>query len=228
MDRSATVADLMSWLEQRRSERNLGGMARYGIKTSRAFGVPISELRPLARVLGRDHARALALWETGWREARLLAAFTAEKHKLTRDEARAWAAGFDSWDVVDGVCDLFADADFWPELVGEFAADEREFVRRAGFVTLVWACVHRKKEPDGTFLAWLPLIERHSGDPRNFVKKAVNWALRQIGKRSAALHGPCLDLARKLAASPDKTARWIGSDAVRELDGEKVIQRLGL
>lgn len=228
MDRSATVADVLAWLEHRRSQRDIDGMARYGIVTSRAFGVSISQLRPLARAIGRDHARALALWETGWREARLLAAFTAEKRKLTRDEARAWAADFDSWDIVDGVCDLFADADFWPELVEEFAADEREFVRRAAFSTLVWACVHRKKEPDATFFAFLPLIERHSTDPRNFVKKAVNWALRQIGKRSPTLHGPCLDLALRLAASDNRTARWIGADAVRELDGEKVRKRLRL
>lgn len=228
MDRSATVADLLAWLEERRSQRNIEGMARFGIETSKAFGVSNAELRPLARRIGRDHTRALALWETGWREARLLAAFTGEKKKLTREEARAWAADFKSWEIVDGVCDLFADTEFWPELVAEFAADEREFVRRAAFATLVWACVHRKKEPDATFLAYLPLIERHATDPRNFVRKAVNWALRQIGKRSPALHGPCLDLARKLAASPDKTARWIGTDAVRELDGEKVRKRLGL
>jgi len=228
MDRNANVADILRWLEERRSQRNIDGMARYGIETSRGFGIPIAGLRPLARLVGRDHARALALWETGWREARLLAAFTAEKGKLTPAEARAWAADFNSWEIVDGVCDLFADAEFWQELIAVFAADEREFVRRAAFATLVWACVHRKKEPDATFLASLPLIERHATDPRNFVRKAVNWALRQIGKRSPALHGPSLDLARKLAASPDKTARWIGKDAVRELDGEKIRRRLGL
>lgn len=228
MDRTADVAEILDWLATRHSERNIAGMARYGIDASKAFGVSNAELRPLARRIGRDHRRALALWDTGWREARLLAAFTAEKNKLTPEQARAWAATFNSWEIVDGTTDLFADAQFWPDLVEEFAADEREFVRRAAFATLVWACVHRKKEPDATFLAFLPLIERHAGDPRNFVKKAVNWALRQIGKRSPGLHGPCLELAHELAKSDDPARRWVGAGALRELDGEKVRARLGL
>ncbi|MAW85227.1 MAG: DNA alkylation repair protein [Phyllobacteriaceae bacterium] len=226
MDRSATVESILHELASMESDRNKAGMARYGIRTDKAFGVPNSILRPMGRQIGRNHARALDLWETGWREARLLAAFTAEKRKLTRQQAESWAADFDSWEIVDGTADLFADTDFWPELVAGFAADEREFVRRAAFATLVWACVHRKKEPDGTFIDWLPLIERHATDPRNFVRKAVNWALRQIGKRSMACHGPALALAERLAASKDATARWIGRDAARELQSDKTLARL--
>lgn len=135
-------------------------------------------------------------------------------------------AEFDSWDIVDGVSDLFVDTDHWRELIDEFAEDEREFVRRTAFAMLCWATVHRKKEPDATFEAYLPLIEKHATDPRNFVKKVVNWALRTIGKRSLSLHRPALALSEKLAASTDKTARWIGKDAVRELRAKKTVERL--
>ena len=120
----------------------------------------------------------------------------------------------------------FATRDLPSSLIPVFAADEREFVRRAGFAMMAWAAVHLKKEPDATYLGWLPLIERHAGDGRNFVKKAVNWALRQIGKRSLSLHAPALELAERLAASSDKTARWIGKDAVKELTDAKTLERL--
>ncbi len=145
---------------------------------------------------------------------------------MTMDDARAWAANFDSWDIVDGVSDLFDDMDGWQALIAEFAEDEHEFVRRTAFAMLCWATIHRKKEPDATFAAYLPLIERHASDARNFVKKAVNWALRTIGKRSMALHAPALALSEELAASDDKTARWIGKDAVRELTDPKQLERL--
>lgn len=199
------------------------GMARFGINTDRAFGVGLSVLRPLARKIRQDHARAEALWQSGWREARLLAAFTDEPAAVTREQARRWAADFNSWEIVDGVVDLFVATPFWRELIDEFAADEREYVRRAAFSMIARAAVSLKKEPEETFLGLLPLIEAHAADPRNFVRKAVNWALRQIGKRSRTLHGPALSLAKTLAASDDRTARWIGKDAVRELEAEKTI-----
>jgi 3-methyladenine DNA glycosylase AlkD len=124
------------------------------------------------------------------------------------------------------VSDLFVDTDHWRELIEEFADDEREFVRRTAFAMIAWSVVHRKKEPDATFLHFLRLFEVHSADERNFVKKAVNWALRCIGKRSLALHMPAVALAEKLAASPDKTARWIGRGAVKELTDAKTVARL--
>lgn len=226
MDRNATVADILAWLDARRSAKNIAGMARYGIATTRAFGVSNAELRPLARAIGRNHERALALWESGWREARLLAAFTDEKKKVTADQARRWAADFDSWEIVDGVSDLFVDAGLADELAPEFAADDREFVRRAAFAMICWVAVHLKKRPDAEVISFLPLIEAHAKDPRNFVKKAVNWALRSIGKRNIACHRPALALAEKLAASNDRTARWIGKDAVRELTADKTLARL--
>ena len=136
------------------------------------------------------------------------------------------AAEFDSWEIVDHAADLFVDAGHLDELVPEFAADEREFVRRTAFAMIAWGSVHLKKRPDADLIALLPLIEQHSGDPRNFVRKAVNWALRQIGKRSLVCHAPALALAETLAASQDKTARWIGKDAVKELTADKTLERL--
>ncbi|UCI05700.1 DNA alkylation repair protein [Mesorhizobium sp. B1-1-8] len=225
-DPSWSADDIVVHLRSIGTEQNRAGMARFGINIATALGVGNSELRPLARKLKKNHERALLLWDSGIREARLMAAFTGEPKKIDADMCRRWAADFDSWEIVDTVADLFAATAFWRDLVEEFAADEREFVRRTAFAMLAWGAVHLKNEPDATFLAYLPLIEKHAGDPRNFVKKAVNWALRQIGKRSVALHAPALALAERLAASSDKTARWIGKDAVKELSGAKTLERL--
>jgi 3-methyladenine DNA glycosylase AlkD len=219
------VDEIVAHLRALGSDENRAGMARFGIVTDRAFGVGNTALRPLARQLKRDHDRALTLWETGWREARLLAAFTDEPKRVTREQACRWAGDFNSWEIVDTVCDLFVEADHL-DLIPVFAADEREFVRRTAFAMMAWAAVHRKSEPDATFLAWLDLIERHASDPRNFVRKAVNWALRQIGKRSAALHAPSLALAQRLAGSADRTMRWIGRDAARELSDPKTLAQM--
>ncbi|MER9334011.1 DNA alkylation repair protein, partial [Mesorhizobium sp. M0293] len=140
--------------------------------------------------------------------------------------ARRWSASFDSWDSVSGCSVLFVDTDAWKELIEEFAADEREFVRRTAFAMMAWSVVHRKKEPETSFLDFLPIIEAHATDSRNFVKKAVNWALRSIGKRSMAMHGAALAVAERLAQSTDRTARWIGKDAVNELSNAKTLERI--
>jgi 3-methyladenine DNA glycosylase AlkD len=221
-----TVPDILAWLEANGSAGNIAGMSRFGINTGKAFGVGNTALRPFGKTLGRDHERALDLWRTGFREARLLALFTDEPRRVSPARAREMAGDFNSWEIVDHASDLFVDAGHLDELVPEFAADEREFVRRTAFAMIAWGSVHLKKRDDADFIGLLPLVERYAKDPRNFVKKAVNWALRQIGKRSLACHGPALALAETLAASDDKTARWIGRDAVRELTDEKVRQRL--
>lgn len=201
-------------------------MARFGITTDKAFGVGNAELRPFARTLGRNHDRALALWQTGFREACLLALFTAEPDRVGAAQARAMATEFNSWEIVDTAADLFTEAGLLDELAPEFAADDREFVRRTAFAMIAWGAVHLKKRDDADFLNWLPLIETHARDPRNFVRKAVNWALRQIGKRSMGLHGPALALAEKLAASQDKAARWVGKGAVKELTDPETLDRI--
>jgi 3-methyladenine DNA glycosylase AlkD len=218
--------DIFAYLRTLGSEENRAGMARFGINISTALGIGNSDLRRIARNLKRDPQRSLALWDSGIREARLLAAFTGDPERISIEQCRRWAADLDSWEVVDTVADLFAAAPFWREAIGEFAQDQREFVRRLAFSMLAWAAVHRKREPDVTFLSYLPLIEAHAGDPRNFVRKAVNWALRQIGKRSTGLQAPALCLARKLARADDRTARWIGRDATRELSATRTLERL--
>ncbi len=212
------TAEVVEHLRSLRNEANIAGMARFGIVTDTALGITTDDMRKIARVIKKDHARALALWQTGLRDARLLAAFTAEPRKLSLQEARDWASDFNSWEIVDSVADLFVESGHWPVLIPEFAADEREFVRRTAFSMMAWAAVHLKKEPDEHILAFLPLLERHATDPRNFVRKAVNWALRQIGKRSPTCRGPAWTLAGALAESADRTARWIGKDASREFE----------
>ncbi|MBY5590058.1 DNA alkylation repair protein [Rhizobium leguminosarum] len=222
---SSDAAELIAHLETLRSEENVASMARFGIATGGALGISNPDIRAVARLAKKDHLRAMQLWRSDIREARLLALYTAEPKRLTTEEARHWADDFNSWEIVDCAADLFVEARL-DELISDFAADEREFVRRTAFAMIAGAAVHLKKEPDATILAWLPLIDAHAGDPRNFVRKAVNWALRNIGKRNLACHAPALALAKALAGSPDKTARWIGKDAARELAGEKLSARL--
>jgi 3-methyladenine DNA glycosylase AlkD len=223
---SSTAAEIVAHLKSIGSEENRQGMRRYGIRIDRALGISHGVQRRIARQIKRNHERAFELWRTGITEAQFIASVTADPKRFSAEDARAWAASFDSWDIVDGVSDLFVDTDHWRTLIEEFADDEREFVRRTAFAMLCWASVHRKKEPDATFIGYLPLIEAHSKDGRNFVKKAVNWALRTIGKRSMAAHGPALEMARRLAASDDGAARWIGKGAVRELTDPKTLERL--
>jgi len=221
-----TVPNILAWLEANGSADNIAGMSRFGINTEKAFGVGNAALRPLGKTLGRNHERALELWQTGIREARLLALFTDEPGRVSPTQAREMASDFNSWEIVDHAADLFVDAGHLDELVPIFAADEREFVRRTAFAMIAWGAVHLKSRDDADFIALLPLVECYADDPRNFVRKAVNWALRQIGKRSLTCHGPALVMAEKLAASGDKSTRWIGKDAVKELTEDKTRQRL--
>lgn len=221
------VDDILAELKALGSERNRAGMARYGINTDCAFGISIAQLRPIARRLKRNHERALALWKSGYHEARLLAAFTDEPKKVTAAQMDSWVADFDSWDLCDQVCSkLFAKTPFIEDKIAAWAEDDREFVRRAGFALLAAYTVHGKGVPDDRYVAYLGLVERHANDPRNFVKKAVNWALRQIGKRSTTLHKPALAAAQRLAASDDKTERWVGKDAVKELTDPIQLERI--
>jgi 3-methyladenine DNA glycosylase AlkD len=224
---SEDAAGILAELKALGTEENRAGMARFGINTERAYGVSIASLRPIARRLKHDHALAEALWASGMHEARILAAFVDEPAKVTPKQMDAWAAEFDSWDLCDQVTNnLFARTPHVEKKVAKWAKDERAFVRRAAFALIAAHTVHAKKAPDADFLPYLDLIEKYSSDPRNFVKKAVNWALRQIGKRNLALHAPALALAEKLAASNDKTARWIGRDAVKELTDPKQMERI--
>jgi len=223
---ASTAEEIVAHLRTLGSQDNRQGMLRYGIRIDRALGVPRGVQRDIARKIKHNHERAFELWETGITEAQFIAALTADPELFTVEDARRWAAEFDSWDIVDGVSDLFVDTDHWRSLIEEFAEDEREFVRRAAFAMMAWSSVHRKREPEETFLTFLPIIERHSTDRRNFVRKAVSWALRSIGKRSSSLRAAALRIAERLAASDHKTARWIGKDAIRDLNSAATQRRL--
>jgi 3-methyladenine DNA glycosylase AlkD len=226
-DPDKEAAAIITGLRKLGSEEGRAGMARFGINTEKAFGVSMAAMRPLAREYRRRHDLAEGLWASGFHEARILAALINDPKLVTRRQMDAWVAEFNSWDLCDQACmKLFARTPFVGEKVAKWAKDKREFVRRAAFATIAGYAVHAKKAADEEFLPFLTLIEAHATDPRNFVKKAVNWALRQIGKRNLALHRPALALAQKLALSDDKTARWIGKDAVKELSDPKQIARL--
>ena len=215
----ARAAALIERLRALGTPENVAGMARFGINPKRALGVSIPTLRALARETGRHHALALALWETGIHEARILASMVGEPAAATPAQMTRWAEAFDSWDVCDQACaNLFARTPYAWGLVPAWAAREEEFVRRAGFALLAALAIHDKNAPDARFAAMLPLVERTAADSRNFVKKTVSWALRQTGKRNPSLRSEALTVARRLAASPARSARWVGKDALRELE----------
>lgn len=224
-----TLDEVVAKLRAFENQDRLAGKAHYAINVDKALGLSMPEIRGVAKQISKDHDLAEALWQTDLHETRLIASMIDHPKWVTEDQMERWVVGFDSWDVCDQTCgELFDRTPFTVQKIHEWAAREEEFVKRAGFALIAWQVVHDKKRNDRDFLKYLPLIERESTDPRNFVKKAVNWALRQIGKRSAELHPHALAMAEKLATSEDKTARWIGSDAVRELNSEKMRKRLGL
>ncbi len=198
---------------------NVAGMARYGISVTNALGVSMPALRQMARTHRREHDLALALWDSGVHEARILAALVDDPRQVTEEQMERWVAGFDSWDVCDQVCsNLFDRTAFaWAKAV-EWAGRPEEFVKRAGFVLMAALAVHDKKAGDDAFLQFLPLIEREAGDNRNFVKKAANWALRGIGKRNPALREAALAAGRRIREQGTRSARWIAGDAIRELE----------
>jgi 3-methyladenine DNA glycosylase AlkD len=206
---------------------NVAGMARYGISTEGTLGVSMPTLRALARRLGKDHELALGLWQSGIHEARVLAALVDEPAKVTEAQMDEWVAGFDSWDVCDQVtANLFDRTPFAYERPQVWSRLEGEFAKRAAFALIAALAVHDRKAPDERFIPFLELIREQADDPRNYVKKAVSWALRQIGKRSARLHPAALALAEELAGRESPSARWIGRDANKELTSADVLRRL--
>jgi 3-methyladenine DNA glycosylase AlkD len=223
----ATVNEVLQRLETFADSAGREGMARFGIDTSRALGIKVTQLRPLARALGRDHALAAELWDTGVHEARILASMVDEPDAVTERQMEAWAADFNSWDLVDQCCgNLFDKTPMaWAKAV-EWSERREPFVKRAAFSLMAYLAVHAKREPDERLESFLPIIEREANDERNFVKKAVNWALRQIGKRSPYLHPKAVACARRIAAIESPSARWIARDALKELEGEAVRARL--
>jgi 3-methyladenine DNA glycosylase AlkD len=221
------VETVLAELRALGSEAGRAGMARFGINIDKAFGVSMAAQRPLERKYRRNHDLATGLWASGFHEARILAALIDDPKLVTPRQMDAWAADFNSWDLCDQACmKLFARTPYVATKVAKWARDKREFVRRAAFATIAGYAVSAKNAPDSDFLSFLDLIAQYADDDRNFVRKAVNWALRQIGKRSRGLHGPALALARKLAASDNRSERWIGRDAVKELTDPAQLARI--
>ena len=223
-----TARDAVQWLERKSSRRVRDEQrTRYGITATRALGVPMSSIQQLARLIGRDHALAEALWKTGVYEARLLAAYVDEPARVTAAQMDRWAAGFDNWGVCDTLC--FALFDRSPhawDKVATWCRRHDEFVRRAGFALLACLALHDRDASDAPFLRALKLVPRGAADERNFVMKGVSWALRATGRRSPALHAAALSIARELAGSDHPSERWIGRTALRELGSPGVKRAL--
>jgi len=224
------VDELTSWLRKQANPDFRAGMARFGIPLGRTLGVKVPLLRAMAKRTGRSRELALELYRTDIHEAKILASMIAEPERFTPADMDEWVADFDSWDVCDQCCiNLFRKLPFAYDKVREYVACEPLFTRRAGFALLATLAVGDKKSPDERFTAFFPLVEQYaSADGRDAIKKVVNWALRQIGKRNATLYPEALRLAERLAASENRTARWIGRDAVRELRSERVRRRVGV
>lgn len=215
MDR---CADLVKELKRSGSSSNVAMMARFGINTETALGVPIPLIRSIARRNGKDHALALKLWDTGIHEARILACYLADPKKLTESQMEKWVHDFDSWGVCDQVCgNLFDRTKFAYRKALEWSMAEEEYVKRAGFVMMAELAVHDKHSDDAKFIMFFDMILQGSADERNFVKKAVNWSVRQIGKRNDTLLPLAIELAVEIRKTGSHSGRWIATDALREL-----------
>jgi 3-methyladenine DNA glycosylase AlkD len=213
-----TANELLSHLKAHANAANVAGMSRYGISSKDTLGVTLPLIRALAKQAGHNHELAAELWESGIHEARILASMVDEPARVTRRQMNAWARDVDSWDVCDQVCsNLFRYTPFAFSKAAEWAHARPEFVRRAGFSLMAGLAVKAKSAPDAQFEAFLPLIEEAATDDRNMVKKAVNWALRQIGKRNARLRKLAIERAEEIRKLDSRAARWIASDALREL-----------
>ena len=209
------------------TKRTRDGLARYGIPSDNALGVTIGAIQKLAKSVGRDHDLAEALWQTGWYEARLLAAFVDDPERVTPAQMDRWCRDFDNWGICDTVCFKLFDRSphAWRKATA-WARRRNEFEKRGGFVLMACLALHDREAADDAFLLFLPLIERAATDDRNFVKKAVNWALRAIGGRSAPLNVAAVAVSRRLAGSPDAAAKWVGKDALRQLTSPVTTRRL--
>jgi len=203
------------------------GMAKFGITPKKTYGVSIPLLRKMAKGIGKDHKLALQLWDIDIRETRILASMIDEPDLVTEEQMERWVKDFDCWEVCDQVCqNLFTYTRFAYKKVVEWSKRDEEFVKRAGFALMAWLAFKDKKADDVKFEKFFPIIKKESTDERNYVKKAVNWALRQIGKRNMNLNRKAIEVAKEIQKINSKTAKWIARDAIRELTSEKIQERL--
>jgi len=221
------VQSALKWLKSHSSKATLQGMARYAIPSDKAYGVTVKDIKALGKELGRNQELAVALWNTDVYEARMLASFVGDPAELTSAQMDRWCKDFDNWAICDATCfNLFDRSPHAWIKVTKWSASRLEFEKRTAFALLWSLTVHDKQAGDDRFIQGLALIERAAADERNFVKKAVNMALRAIGKRNRALHTAAVTVAQRLAESQDATERWVGKDALRELTSPSVTKRL--
>jgi 3-methyladenine DNA glycosylase AlkD len=230
MGRLVTVAgEVLAELRSHADAANVAGMARFGIRprTEVLGGPNLPGLRRMGKRIGPDQPLAEDLWRSGVHEARMLAVMVADPATFTRERAEGWVADLDAWDLCDAFCaTLVARTPYAHEAALEWALREEEFVKRAGFALMAALAVHDRQAPDAAFVAFLPSIEREATDRRNFVRKAVNWGLRQIGKRNRALNEEAIACAERILEAHPRSGRWVANDALRELRSRPVQQRL--
>lgn len=212
------VDEIVSLLKEQANNDNLAGMKRFGITVDKALGITMPKLRLLAKKIRKDQELALKLWKTQIHEAQILASLIADPKLVTPQMMDSWVSDFDSWDVCDQACgNLFDRTPFVIDKANEYSLSKQEFVKRAGFVLMAEYAVHNKKAPNEDFINFMPIIEREACDDRNFVKKEVNWSLRQIGKRNAVLKAIAIQTAERIGLQESKAAKWVAADALREL-----------
>lgn len=222
-----TIAEIIDRLKSLANTDNVAGMARYGINTENTLGVSMPVLRKMGKETGKNHELAQQLWDSGIHEARILASLVDDPKQVTADQLERWVLDLDSWDVCDQLCsNLIEKTLFAYAKAGEWSLREEEFVKRAGFVLMARMAVSDKKAPDEVFEPFLNRIHEEAEDDRNMVKKAVNWALRHIGKRNLDLNKKAIVTAEKIKQIDSKAAHWIANDAIRELTSEKIQKKL--
>ena len=221
------VDEIVNWIKSQADQEAVRGQARFGITAINNFGVSIYKLRPYAKKVGKNHKLALELWKTKIHEARLLATMIDNPIEVTEKQMDTWVRGFNSWDICDQCCsNLFDKTSYAYQKAFEWSKREEEFIKRAGFVLMAALSVHDKESADKEFEKFFSVIIKESKDDRNFVKKAVNWALRQIGKRNLALNKKAVETAKQILKLGSSSAKWIASDALRELTDQKVLDRI--
>lgn len=221
------LSEVMKALKNLSHPEHIAGKSRWNITAKNQMGITIPSLRLLAKKIGKNHALALELWKTGFHEARILAGMIDDSHLVTSTQMDNWTADFDSWDICDQTCgNLFDKTKYAYTKIDQYVKDPREFVRRTAFTLMATLAVHDKKSSDAVFKKFFPLIQKYATDERNFVKKAVNWALRQIGKRNETLRNEAVASAEKILKIDHPAARWIARDALRELQSDAVQNRL--
>jgi 3-methyladenine DNA glycosylase AlkD len=221
-----SVKDIIAKLKTNANPDNLEGMARYGMDTTNRLGNSIPTLRKLAKEIGKNHKLALELWKEGIDETRILASMIGEEDKLTEKDAEKWVGDFNSWDVCDQVCmNLFEKMPFVQKKIKEWSKREEEFVKRTAFSLIACIAWHNKELPDKELMKFFTVIKKGAKDERNYVKKAVSWALRNIGKKNKKLNKEVIKFAKELEKSDIKSAKWIAKDTLRDIQREKVTKR---